>query len=291
MVKRNSWPKAANTQYEREHLIRLLSQAISHGSKHEVEEVLKRGLDLQDPLMTSWIKDPLLLTVVRQLYPRKQEKCMEIIKKLVKAGLSIDQQWPTIKELELPAGTLLAHALKGMSFPMGHTRYRRRESYTFNDGFIKTLLDLGADPNQKIKKPLLDNPEEMIEVFALEYAVLRSNHKIVDRLLKAGANPNALGSNGDSIFLRFVKHHASSEKRAQKLTESFLEHGADIFLKNKDQWSVLDEVSKGSASESLVSRLILAKAEKMILTDITDFKDGSLANLANPNQKSKRQVL
>ena len=106
---------------------------------------------------------------------------------------------------------------------------------------VKLLLSHGADPNVTIKnESILFNLIVMFfkspyHYYCTSYAASRNRHieKIVVRLLKVGANPNVVNSEGKPLFVLFTEIIQSSET-FMRITGALLDAGLDPNLPYKD---------------------------------------------------------
>ena len=93
----------------------------------------------------------------------------------------------------------------------------------------RELLDKGADPNLIARVTPLQRASN-------RYLLRRDNRLLIELLLKAGADPYATNSSGETTF-EFISNHVSqfgSEARAQELINWFEQSAIGTHIKGAD---------------------------------------------------------
>lgn len=171
----------------------LLLDAVRSGELKQVIEFLDAGVDVNyspAPLNSNQLSSPLTVAIA--------ENQNEIIQALL-------ARKPNVNQFGQGNGTPLMHAAIRGDFDL-----------------VAHLLELGADPNAQ-------NPGVYSGSMAIHWAVLGGSERVVDLLLKNGANPSAKNDNNEVPLVMAM------ETNKLELARLLLKKGADPH--QQDVWS------------------------------------------------------
>ena len=115
---------------------------------------------------------------------------------------------------------------------------------------IKFLLENGANPNIKDKygnTPMMIIMDRYISPFRMTPFDLRFVKKTIDLLIKHGADINLKNSIGETALM--VASTFCDDKNKIKVIKHLIDNGANIYLKDKQNKTVLEKYSTGECSK------------------------------------------
>lgn len=266
-----------------------MESALSNGN-HQVLAAL-----LGVALAKDWTDSEALMMLIEEADSKKSKCCEELIShfinvskvsgKLQEFAISMLQKaaktfaLPIVQKLLALAGglkpdtfsDLLIYAVDGADNRLDVIKFLEKEGFedckaTYVQALSTALVHAVDSDNVEAtsflltQSPLLDIPI-MEQQTPLYKAAYRSNERMVKLLLKAGADPCAIGDSDKWQPIHAAFHNA-------KILEMLIEGGADVNAKTDEEWTAL-HYSIDSNSKDSVEVLLKNKAELCSLADGT----------------------